>query len=83
MLKKLIFFEEKIDKFYFDLDYFSDKETLFLAGSMYLFLKITSIIISKLGQEHIVNEPIHVLLNNTMQDSFIYFQYLKDHLIIH
>ncbi len=50
---------------------------------MYLFLKITSIIISKLGQEHIVNEPIHVLLNNTMQDSFIYFQYLKDHLIIH
>ena len=35
------------------------------------------------GQEHIVNEPIHVLLNNTMQDSFIYFQYLKDHLIIH
>ena len=49
-----IFWRKNRDKFLFDLDYFSDKETLFLAGSMYLFLKITSIIISKLLVKNIL-----------------------------
>ena len=34
-----IFWRKNRDKFLFDLDYFSDKETLFLAGSMYLNLE--------------------------------------------
>jgi len=69
-----IFWRKNRDKFLFDLDYFSDKETLFLAGSMYLdFEDNKHYYFKTFGQEHIVNEPIlkfKDLLNNIMQDSF-------------
>lgn len=69
-----IFWRKNRDKFLFDLDYFGDKETLFLAGSMYLdFEDSKHYYFKTFGQEHIVNEPIlkfKDLLNNTMQDSF-------------
>ncbi len=69
-----IFWRKNRDKFLFDLDYFSDKETLFLAGSMYLdFDDNKHYYFKTFGQEHIVNEPIlkfKDLLNNIMQDSF-------------
>lgn len=69
-----IFWRKNRDKFLFDLDYFSDKETLFLAGSMYLdFEDNKHYYFKTFGQEHIVNEPIlkfKDLLNNNMQDAF-------------
>ena len=69
-----IFWRKNRDKFLFDLDYFVDKETLFLAGSMYLDLEDNKHYYFKsFGEEHIVNEPLlkfRHILNNAVQDSF-------------
>lgn len=68
-----IFWRRNRDKFLFDLDYFDDKETLFLAGSMYLdFEDNKHYYFKTFGQEHIVNEPMlkfRNILNDTMQES--------------
>lgn len=68
-----IFWRKNRDKFLFDLDYFDDKETLFLAGSMYLdFEDNKHYYFKTFGQEHIVNEPMlkfRNILNDTMQES--------------
>ena len=69
-----IFWRRNRDKFLFDMDYFTDKETLFLAGSMYLGIEDNKHYYFKtFGDEHIVNEPMlkfRHLLNNAVQDSF-------------
>ena len=69
-----IFWRRNRDKFLFDMDYFTDKETLFLAGSMYLDIEDNKHYYFKtFGQEHIVNEPMlkfRHILNNVVQDSF-------------
>ena len=68
-----IFWRRNRDKFLFDLDYFDDKETLFLAGSMYLdFEDNKHYYFKTFGQEHIVNEPMlkfRNILIDTMQES--------------
>lgn len=68
-----IFWRKNMDKILFDLDYFEDKETLFLAGSMYLDLEDNKHYYFKtFGQENIVNEPIlkfRNILNETVQES--------------
>jgi len=68
-----IFWRRNRDKFLFDLDYFNNKETLFLAGSMYLDLEDNKHYYFKtFGQENIVNEPIlkfRNILNDEVQKS--------------
>ena len=68
-----IFWRRNRDKVLFDLDYFSAKETLFLAGSMYLDIEDNKHYYFKtFGEENIVNEPIlkfQYLLNQRAQDN--------------
>lgn len=61
-----IFWRKNRDEILFDLDYFNDKETLFLAGSMYLDLDDNGQYYFKtFGEEHIINEPILKFKNIT------------------
>lgn len=54
-----IFWRKNRDKLLFDLDFFDDKETLFLAGSMYLDIEDNCHYYFKtFGEEHIINDPI-------------------------
>lgn len=68
-----IFWRRNRDKVLFDLDYFNDKETLFLAGSMYLDIEDNKHYYFKtFGEENIVNEPMlkfQYLLNQRAQDN--------------
>lgn len=61
-----IFWRKNKDKILFDLDYFNNKETLFLAGSMYLDINNNCHYYFKtFGDEHIINEPILKFQNIT------------------
>ena len=61
-----IFWRKNRDKVLFDLDYFRDKETIFLAGSMYLDLDENKHYYFKtFSQEHIINDPILKFQNLT------------------
>ncbi len=61
-----IFWRKNIDRILFDLDYFNDKETLFLAGSMYLDIEDNCHYYFKtFGEENIINEPILKFKNIT------------------
>lgn len=69
-----IFWRKNRDKLLFDLDYFDDKETLFLAGSMYLDIGDNCHYIFKtFGDGHIINDPIlkfQNIANNNVNDAF-------------
>ena len=64
-----IFWRKNRDKILFDLDYFDDKETLFLAGSMYLDIDDNCHYYFKtFGDENIINDPILKFQNITNND---------------
>lgn len=69
-----IFWRKNRDKILFDLDYFDDKETLFLAGSMYLDIEDNCHYYFKtFGDENIINDPIlkfQNITNNDVNDAF-------------
>lgn len=69
-----IFWRKNRDRVLFDLDYFNDKETLFLAGSMYLDIEDNCHYYFKtFGDEHIINDPIlkfQNITNNKVNDAF-------------
>lgn len=69
-----IFWRKNRDKLLFDLNYFENKETLFLAGSMYLDIEDNCYYYFKtFGEEHIINDPIlkfQNLANNQVDDTF-------------
>ena len=69
-----IFWRKNRNKILFDLDYFDEKETLFLAGSMYLNIDDNCHYLFKtFGDEHIINDPIlkfQNIANKTVNDAF-------------
>lgn len=69
-----IFWRKNRDKILFDLDYFDDKETLFLAGSMYLDIDDNCHYYFKtFGDENIINDPIlkfQNIANNDVNATF-------------
>ena len=74
-----IFWRKNRDKILFDLDYFDDKETLFLAGSMYLDIDDNCHYYFKtFGDENIINDPILKFQNIANNNVRVYEINLKD-----